>query len=250
MIIYKIKNKVNGKLYIGQTSKTIKIRFDRHIKSANKKVNRHLYDAMNFYGYSNFSIEEIESSSKWTNKEFDEREKYWIKLLNTMSPNGYNMTEGGGGGNTLRNWSPEKRKELYRLQGKKRTGVRSLDWRRAISEGAKKREASKTKEEKEKIKNKISETLKKKYKEGVILPKLPEIKYGKNNFNYIEIDIKEVCKLISLKWKLIEIAKKFNTSTNTIGKKLKETTGKTFIEWRNFYGIKGSFGRVQRLDPN
>ena len=48
--IYKITNSINGKLYIGQTRKTIEERFQVHIKNAQKHINRYLYDAMNKYG--------------------------------------------------------------------------------------------------------------------------------------------------------------------------------------------------------
>ena len=45
--IYKITNSINGKLYIGQTRKTIEERFQAHLKNAQKHINRYLYDAMN-----------------------------------------------------------------------------------------------------------------------------------------------------------------------------------------------------------
>lgn len=103
--IYKITNIINGKLYIGQTRKTIEERFKAHIKNARRHVNRYLYDAMNKYGYDNFVPSLIEECDDIL---LDEREIYWIQLYNTTDKNiGYNMTSGGGGGDTWTN-NPHK----------------------------------------------------------------------------------------------------------------------------------------------
>jgi len=96
--IYKITNKINQKIYIGLTRDTIEERWKNHIKKAKEYPNRYLYDAMNHYGYENFTIEEIESCD---NSILDEREIYWISYYNSTNPDiGYNLTSGGGGGNT------------------------------------------------------------------------------------------------------------------------------------------------------
>ena len=58
--IYKIINKVNNKVYIGQTIRPIKERFAEHLRSADGNYNnRPLHDAMNKYGKDNFVIELI-----------------------------------------------------------------------------------------------------------------------------------------------------------------------------------------------
>ena len=54
--IYAIENKINNKLYIGQTSKTALERWETHKKNARMKINRKLYDAINKYGESNFIL--------------------------------------------------------------------------------------------------------------------------------------------------------------------------------------------------
>ena len=89
--IYKITNKINGKVYIGQTRKTIQERFQEHLKKAKIHTNRYLYDAMNKYGYNNFIITQIEEC---LDIKLDEREIYWIKYYDTYN-NGYNLTTGG-----------------------------------------------------------------------------------------------------------------------------------------------------------
>lgn len=57
--IYKITNLINGKIYIGQTRKTLKERFDKHA-SARGKSSLPLYVDMKNFGVYNFKIELIE----------------------------------------------------------------------------------------------------------------------------------------------------------------------------------------------
>ena len=60
---------------------------------------------MNKYGYDNFIPSEIEECD---NSLLDEREIYWIAYYNTTNKQyGYNMTTGGGGGDTWTN-NPNK----------------------------------------------------------------------------------------------------------------------------------------------
>lgn len=85
--IYCITNIINGKKYIGQ-SNNVKRRFNEHIKGNADTI---IHNAIKKYGEENFKIETLETNI--TN--YNEREQYWIKELNTLVPNGYNMTEGG-----------------------------------------------------------------------------------------------------------------------------------------------------------
>lgn len=60
--IYKIINQVNGKIYVGQTRKTIDQRMNEHItasfsNSEKKDYNFLLHKAIRKYGSSNFTIE-------------------------------------------------------------------------------------------------------------------------------------------------------------------------------------------------
>lgn len=97
--IYKIKNNVNGKLYIGKTNQTIVDRFAQHCKDClrDSEKNRPLYKAMNKYGVQNFSVEQVEECSPDI---VNEREKYWIEYYNSFKQ-GYNATLGGDGASYL-----------------------------------------------------------------------------------------------------------------------------------------------------
>lgn len=102
-IIYKITNKINNKVYIGLTTRSIKIRWKDHKNAANISVdkksysNEALYCAMRKYGISNFQIIKIDEAKNMD--ELKEKEVYWIKFYNSyvddIDSNGYNMTRGG-----------------------------------------------------------------------------------------------------------------------------------------------------------
>lgn len=99
--IYKITNKVNNKVYIGQTIKTVKKRFQQHKNNSNKSYFSQivLYKAFNKYGIENFICEEIEEVP---NDLLDKREIYWIDYYDSYF-NGYNSTLGGRT-TSLYNW--------------------------------------------------------------------------------------------------------------------------------------------------
>lgn len=88
MIIYKITNLINFKIYIGQDSNNNPDYFGSGIliKKAIKK-----------YGKENFRKDILEYCS--TIEELNEREKFWIKLTRAQEF-GYNIAFGSNGGNT------------------------------------------------------------------------------------------------------------------------------------------------------
>ena len=100
--IYRITNTVNNKIYIGKTEETIERRLYEH-KLCVKTGSKHsrLYSAMKHYGVDKFIAEELDHSD--SSEELCEKEKYWIKKLNSQDPEiGYNIAPGGEGGFT---WS-------------------------------------------------------------------------------------------------------------------------------------------------
>lgn len=93
--IYKITNKANGKIYVGQ-SIDIEERWKQHRwKAFNcNEVGYHsaIHAAMRKHGLDNFVYEVLEQCAA---EELDEKERYWINLLNCITPNGYNILSGG-----------------------------------------------------------------------------------------------------------------------------------------------------------
>lgn len=98
--IYKITNKVNNKVYIGQTTDTIENRFKEHIAEStrSRSVDRPLYRAFLKYGIENFSIEVVEQVPTDTAL-LQQQEIFWIDFYHSFcgDPNswGYNATRGG-----------------------------------------------------------------------------------------------------------------------------------------------------------
>lgn len=93
MVIYKVTNDINGKMYVGQTTKSVERRWKEHVRKSNQNSQYAFHCAIRKYGAEHFHIEQIDVACSKT--ELDQKEKYWISTLNTMLPNGYNMVEGG-----------------------------------------------------------------------------------------------------------------------------------------------------------
>lgn len=92
--IYKITNKINNKIYVGQTIDPRRRWYDHKYEGQQEehRYQSHLYNAMKKYEIDNFSFEIIEECDR---DKLDERERFWIFELNTLSPNGYNILPGG-----------------------------------------------------------------------------------------------------------------------------------------------------------
>lgn len=100
--IYKIYNDVNDKIYIGQTTRTIKRRWANYKYSVKNNIdNLAIHNAMKKYGIELFHIEMIEQYSfkekEKLIKELDKKEIFYISKYNCKLPNGYNITDGGCG---------------------------------------------------------------------------------------------------------------------------------------------------------
>ena len=109
--VYKITNKVTGKVYIGITNQGAGARYRHHWYEARIGEPAPIHRSMAKYGEENFTLEILETVD--TYDELKEREKYWIKFYDSMDRSkGYNLTEGGDG--TFGKLHSEETKEKIR----------------------------------------------------------------------------------------------------------------------------------------
>jgi group I intron endonuclease len=102
MIVYTIRNEVNGKMYVGQTEKTVEQRWATHVRDARCGSQLHFHKAIRKYGPENFTIIgylEIGKSQQQQPGILNQLEIGMIARLNTAHRFvGYNCTSGGEGG--------------------------------------------------------------------------------------------------------------------------------------------------------
>lgn len=94
MLVYLIKNNINNKFYIGQTTRSLGERFRKHISAFKDGKNNcsKLYNAFSKYGVENFSIKPLAVCS--TLGELNFLEEALISKFNTIK-DGYNIKQGG-----------------------------------------------------------------------------------------------------------------------------------------------------------
>lgn len=162
--VYKHTNKMNGKVYIGITSREPEVRW---ANGNGYWSNKHFYNAIKKYGWENFDHEILcESLSE---SEAKERETHFISIYGAFGENGYNQTEGGEG---CRGWKmndEQKKKISVALTGRKRPPeigemVRRRSLGKKASPEARRRmsEAQKGRHHTEETKALLSEIMKKK----------------------------------------------------------------------------------------
>ena len=89
--VYCHTNLINGKKYVGITKNVPEIRWGYN--GINYKNCTLFWKAIEKYGWDNFSHDILETGL--SEKEAIEKERYYIKLWDTMKTNGYNLTSGG-----------------------------------------------------------------------------------------------------------------------------------------------------------
>lgn len=94
MYIYKITNKINKKCYIGQTTRSVEVRWFEHVKyhMTQRSHCRKLTNALKKYGLENFTVETIDTAISIN--ELNDKEVYWVIHYNSIE-NGYNLVAGG-----------------------------------------------------------------------------------------------------------------------------------------------------------
>lgn len=97
MTVYLIRNQINGKLYVGQTTTSLRRRFQSHVDHASRSERcskSAIEQAFLKYGRHRFTIVVLEACE--TMDALNAAEKHWIEHLHTKAPRGYNIREGGG----------------------------------------------------------------------------------------------------------------------------------------------------------
>lgn len=171
MIIYKTTNKLNGKIYIGK---------DESNNPSYIGSGYILKKAISKYGKHNFIKEILEKCD--SRELLNEREIYWIYEYKSTDPSiGYNIAEGGTGGNTYFGKTDFELREIKsKISNSLKNRVFTEDHRNKLSKSASFRKGNKPckfknqkmedylgEEYSNKIKNKISNSLKEHYKDGM-----------------------------------------------------------------------------------
>lgn len=113
-VVYVITNHVNGKRYVGQTTKTAEWRFNKHC--LNSQYKSRVNSAIQKYGRENFSVETFGQAEN--RKELDALEIHCIRLMQSLNPEfGYNVAPGGVGNNIRTKQAIEK--AAAKLRGRK-----------------------------------------------------------------------------------------------------------------------------------
>jgi group I intron endonuclease len=122
--IYKATNLINGKIYIGK---------DKHNNKKYYGSGLLLKEAIKKYGIENFKKEIIEECDSI--ELLNEREKFWIQSFNSTDIEiGYNISDGGDGGDTLTN-NPNRESIIEKRKGVKI--IFSEEHKRKLSESKK-----------------------------------------------------------------------------------------------------------------
>lgn len=95
-IVYKITNTITGMSYVGQTVQTVRARWAEHVSHARQgKSQSYIARSIRKYAIHAFEVETLHMCV--SQEEMDFVEIFYICLLGTKTPNGYNLSDGGGG---------------------------------------------------------------------------------------------------------------------------------------------------------
>ena len=106
--VYKHTNKVNGKVYIGITTKSPRARWDN---GKGYRGNRHFWNAIQKYGWDGFEHEVLAENLEAT-RAFEMEKILIAECRSNLSEYGYNHSTGGEGGHAGVVCSEETRRKL------------------------------------------------------------------------------------------------------------------------------------------
>jgi group I intron endonuclease len=233
MIIYKVTNLLNSKIYIGLTIQKLETRKHQHELHSQKKPLMVLHYAIRKYGKENFKWEIIKECI--SNQELNSSEKELIKFFQSEKKDiGYNRTSGGENPKM----SIEVRLKMSKSQSKRfadpiknKEFCEAMKGHKPISQEAREKISKKNKiNTKEYWKNldpesykkrveKISQTIKLKYLNGTIKKRSKKILQFDLNDNLIQ------------EWESIHLAQK-TLNINNICKALKNGTPLKNFKWK------------------
>ena len=94
-IIYLLECATCDLQYIGQTKRQLNKRMNNHRSDVKKKPSVSLAKHLRLEGHQNdfdeLKVTIIEHDLNWNNERRYEREQFWIRELNTLTPNGINV---------------------------------------------------------------------------------------------------------------------------------------------------------------
>ncbi len=139
MRVYLARNRMNGKGYVGLTTKPVLARWRLHIQQRNSSMA--ISHAIRKHGEDVFDLFLLEECDDVKALKIAERK--WIKRLDTFHGPGYNLTEGGDGLLGYRHTEDAKRRISEAHRGEKnhnygkawRTGPLTEQAKRKLSEG-------------------------------------------------------------------------------------------------------------------
>lgn len=113
-IVYKITNKINGKIYFGLTTRTLKQRFDSHLSAVRQGSKFRFHNAIRKYGVDSWDLEIVAESDDMNF--IRKKEEELISEYNTTNNAfGYNAKPGGCGGWVVKPENFDKWKENIKV---------------------------------------------------------------------------------------------------------------------------------------
>lgn len=127
--IYCLFNKKTEKYYVGQTWRDVQNRWKSHQSKRNSCIA--LRNSIQKHGKESFTLITLEYA--YDQRELDQAEIFWIKLLNSKVPFGYNLNEGCNG----KRPSQETRDKISKIWLGRKRGPMSEEQKRKVSEAKK-----------------------------------------------------------------------------------------------------------------
>jgi len=94
-VVYEAKNKINGKRYVGKTSRSLEVRREEHLKNSRSGSDLYFHRALRKYKPETFEWRVLMSCKN--EDDLNKSERICIKMLKTKVLGGYNLTDGGEG---------------------------------------------------------------------------------------------------------------------------------------------------------